>query len=158
MSELPAKRDSAKPASKGTTYRKMAISHYRSLLPEGAPLLCVVCGFGVEAVLEVAHISQQRSDNDPRNLALLCPNCHKMLDIGLFTQSMVTELRDKRAEPNWGLRMKDAAPKAAATRKKNSIAKKRSVAAKKAWVSRNAKSSSGDAFHREDSQGPATGR
>ncbi|MGC4080484.1 MAG: HNH endonuclease signature motif containing protein [Rubrivivax sp.] len=119
-----------------STYRKAAIKHYRALLPAGAPLLCVVCGFGVEAVLEVAHLDQQRSNNHAANLVLLCPNCHKMLDIGLFSQAMVVELRDKRAQPDWGLRMKDAAPKAAATRRKNSIAKKRSAAAKKAWTSR----------------------
>ena len=145
MSQLPEKPVSEKPAKLYSSYRKRAITHYRSPQLEGAPLLCVVCGFGVEAVLEVAHINQNRSDSQPHNLALLCPNCHKMLDLGLFTQTMVTELRDKRAKPDWGLRMKDAAPKAAATRKKNTLAKKRSAAGRKAWAGRSTQPSKGDA-------------
>ena len=119
-----------------SNYRQAALDHYQSLLPEGVPLLCMVCGFGIKAVLEVAHINQNRADNSASNLAVLCPTCHKMLDIGLFPPDMVIALRDNRAEPVWRLRMKDAAPKAAETRKKNTLAKKRSASAKKAWDSR----------------------
>lgn len=50
--------------------RKPAFSHYD---PQ-----CAHCGFGVPDVLEVAHLDGDRSNNDLSNLAILCPNCHKM--------------------------------------------------------------------------------
>lgn len=54
-------------------YRKLAFSHYDPL--------CAHCGFGIAAVLEVAHIDGDRHNNCISNLVILCPNCHKMLDL-----------------------------------------------------------------------------
>ena len=119
------------------TYRKTALAHYRREVGEQGFNLCVVCGFGVQAVLEVAHLDQDRKNNSVENLAVLCPNCHKMHDIGLIPTEVVRSLRDNpnKAE-NWKLRIKDAGAKAAATRGAKRVAAKKSASAKKAWASR----------------------
>lgn len=119
-----------------SSYRKQALAHYRRTLTEGHFNLCVVCGFGVQSVLEVAHLDQDRKNSAIQNLAVLCPNCHKMLDIGLIPRAVVETLRDQKATENWGLRIKDAGAKASSTKKMKAAKLKRSAAAKKAWVSR----------------------
>jgi 5-methylcytosine-specific restriction endonuclease McrA len=118
------------------SYRKAALAHYRRQVGEHGFNLCVVCGFGVQSVLEVAHLNQDRKDNAVENLAVLCPNCHKMHDIGLIPSEVVRSLRDNPAAENWKLRIKDAGAKAAATRGAKRVAAKKSAAAKKAWASR----------------------
>lgn len=120
-------------------YRKAALQHYIRQI-EGVDLhVCVMCGFGIKAILEVAHLSQDRSDNSIDNLAVLCPNCHKMHDIGLIPSDAVRLMRDYKPSLDWGGRIKDAGSKAAATRKLNAVKNARSVAAKKAAAARKAK-------------------
>ena len=117
-------------------YRKRALAHYRRELDTPHFNVCVVCGFGIQAVLEVAHLGQDRTDNTIENLAVLCPNCHKMHDIGLIPSDVVRTLRDYKAEPNWKLRIKDAGAKAADSRRKTAAKKRSSAAGKKAWETR----------------------
>ena len=62
---------------KRINYRKLAFEHYKDRL------FCAHCGFGIPDVLEVAHLDCQRHNNDVSNLVLLCPTCHKMLDLDL---------------------------------------------------------------------------
>lgn len=124
-------------------YRKSALEHYRKEIGGNQINVCVVCGFGIPSVLEVAHLDQDRSNSDLENLAVLCPNCHKMHDIGLFPTEIVKKLRDEHRKENWGLRVKDAGIKAAATRKASAAAKAKSAAGKKAWASRIAKNKEG---------------
>lgn len=102
-------------------YRKAAFQRY-------API-CAYCGFGVPEVLEVAHLDGNRRNNALANLAVLCPNCHKMHDIGLIPTAVVVEMRDRERSVDWRIRMKDAGQKAALTRK-------RKAAARKAWATR----------------------
>ena len=102
-------------------YRKAAFQAYEPA--------CAYCGFGVPDVLEVAHLDGDRKNNSLENLAILCPNCHKMHDIGLIPTAVVIEMRDLERNVDWGIRMKDAGKKAALTRK-------RSAAAKQAWKTR----------------------
>ncbi len=129
---------SAAVASKN--YRKAALQHYTRQI-EGVHLhVCVMCGFGIKAILEVAHLSQDRSDNAIDNLAVLCPNCHKMHDIGLIPSDVIRRMRDYQPSLDWKLRIKDAGSKAAATRKLKAVKKVRSVAAKKAAATRIGKS------------------
>ncbi|WP_329178682.1 HNH endonuclease signature motif containing protein [Streptomyces sp. NBC_01477] len=57
----------------------------RALIAAGVPERCGMCGTGPEwngrpLVLEVDHISGQWWDDRPRNLRLLCPNCHAVTD------------------------------------------------------------------------------
>lgn len=128
---------SAPPADKN--YRKAAIQHYRRAI-DGVHLhVCVMCGFGIKAILEVAHLSQDRSNNALDNLAVLCPNCHKMHDIGLIPSDVIRAMRDFAPKINWELRIKDAGKKAAETRRLKSVAAKRSASAKKAVASRKSK-------------------
>jgi predicted restriction endonuclease len=94
-------------------YRKIALEAY-------APYCCV-CGFGVVDVLEVAHLNGNRSNNDLSNLAVLCPNCHKMHDLDLIPTRVVVLMRNRKREALWSKRMKDAGQKAAATREKNRL-------------------------------------
>lgn len=121
--------------AKPISYRKLALEHYRKEVYN----LCVVCGFGIAPVLEVAHLDQNRKNNAVENLAVLCPNCHKMHDIGLLPTQVIQLLRDEHRDPNWGPRIKDAGQKAAATRKVKALKSARSASAKKAWVTRDAK-------------------
>ena len=52
--------------AKRVNYRRLAFEQYDPV--------CAHCGFGMEAVLEVAHIDGNRSNNDAKNLVILCPN------------------------------------------------------------------------------------
>jgi hypothetical protein len=119
------------------TYRLTALAAYRRKVGNQMVAVCVMCGYGIEAVLEVAHLDQNRKNNEVQNLAVLCPNCHKMHDIGLLPTEVVRQMRDLEATENWGLRMKGAAIKAAKTRRENTSRRRRSDAARKAWERRN---------------------
>lgn len=124
-------------------YRKSALEHYRKEIGGNHINVCVVCGFGIPSVLEVAHLDQKRANSNLDNLAVLCPNCHKMHDIGLLPTEVVKKLRDEHRKENWGLRVKDAGIKAAATRKASAATKAKSAAGKKAWATRAAKDNEG---------------
>jgi len=94
---------------KRTNYRKIAFAAYGPL--------CAHCGFGIPAVLEVAHVDGNRQNNDPRNLVILCPNCHKMHDLDLISTDTIIQMRDRPKIVRWSKRMKDAGKKAALKRK-----------------------------------------
>ena len=115
------------------------MGHYKRQVDGAVLNLCVVCGFGVVPVLEVAHLDQNRSNNHLDNLAVLCPNCHKMHDIGLLDTDLVREMRDAKFQVNWKLRVKNAGEKAAATRKLKAKKLVKSAAGNKAWTTRAAK-------------------
>lgn len=106
---------------KRINYRKLAFKAYDPV--------CAYCGFGIPAVLEVAHIDCDRSNNEVSNLVILCPNCHKMHDLDLISTETIIQMRDRPKMVDWKKRMKDAGQKAALTRK-------RSVAARKAAETR----------------------
>ena len=112
--------------AKRVNYRKIAFSIYDAI--------CAHCGFGISAVLEVAHIDGNRSNNDPVNLVILCPTCHKMHDIDLISTEAILAMRDRKAVAKWSKRMKDAGAKAAATRARRS--KSRKIAGEKAAMTR----------------------
>ena len=90
-------------------YRKLAFQTYEPF--------CAYCGFGIRAILEVAHIDSNRGNNDLENLVILCPTCHKMLDVDLISSDTIRSVRDRARKANWAKRMKDAGKKAARTRK-----------------------------------------
>ncbi len=106
-----------------TGYRKIAFETYEHM--------CAVCGFGIEDVLEVAHMDGNRKNNDADNLAILCPNCHKMLDVDIFPTKTVKMLRDRPKIIDWSKRTKDAGKKASETLKRKRIAKKASETRKR---------------------------
>lgn len=93
---------------KGIDYRKLAFEVY-------API-CVFCGFGIEAVLEVAHLDYDTANCELHNLVLLCPTCLRMHEIDLIPTEVVVRLRDQKRKPNWRKLLKDAGEKAAATK------------------------------------------
>lgn len=97
-------------------YRKLALDRY------GAA--CAYCGFGIRAVLEVAHLDGDRSNNAVENLVVLCPTCHKMLDIDLIPNEVILVMRDRVRQATWKKRMKDAGAKAKRTRLLRARAKK----------------------------------
>ncbi|MDE3089503.1 MAG: HNH endonuclease [Chloroflexota bacterium] len=90
-------------------YRKIAFQTYEPF--------CAYCGFGLQDILEVAHIDGARDNNNLENLVILCPTCHKMLDVDLISNNTIRSVRDRARRVNWGKRMKDAGKKAARTRK-----------------------------------------
>ena len=101
---------------KRVNYRKLAFEKYDPL--------CAHCGFGVPAVLEVAHLDGNRANNELSNLAILCPNCHKMHDLDLISTETIILMRDRPKIVTWSKRMKDAGKKAAIKRRRNAAAKK----------------------------------
>jgi hypothetical protein len=110
--------------AKACDYRKLAFRHY--------PHSCVVCGFGICAVLQVAHLNCDHSNNDLENLAILCPNCHRMHDLDLISTPMVIAMRDREKVVVQAKLMKDAGAKAAISRAKARVAFKRKAAGQKA--------------------------
>lgn len=96
----------------------MACINCRKIAFEHCPPICAYYGFGISEVLEVAHIDCDRDNNKIENLAILCPNCHKMHDIDLISTKILIEIRDREKEVDWSKRMKDARRKAANTRKR----------------------------------------
>jgi hypothetical protein len=102
--------------AKRINYRKLAFDHYDPL--------CAHCGFGIPAVLEVAHLDGDRSNNELTNLVILCPNCHKMHDLDLISTATIVEMRDRPKTVSWAKRMKDAGQKAALTRLRKAAARK----------------------------------
>lgn len=116
--------------AKRVNYRKLAFARY--------PPICAHCGFGIPEILEVAHIDGGRNNNDLTNLVILCPNCHKMYDLGLIPTATIIEMRDRERAVDWSKRMKDAGTKAAATRKQrvDALRRKRRAAGLKAAATR----------------------
>ena len=94
---------------------------------------CVICGMQLSTALNVAHLDHQPGNNDADNLAWLCGTHHWMFDCGLYPIEAVKLMRahwkDTEGKPSHAARMKQAGPKAAATRK-------RSASARKAWTTR----------------------
>jgi len=97
-------------------YRKLAFDKY--------PPICAYCGFGINEILEVAHLDGNRDNNDVKNLAILCPNCHKMHDIDLIPTAIVIRMRNRKQKVDWKKRLKDAGEKSALTRKRSRAGKK----------------------------------
>ena len=100
-------------------YRKLAFEHYRERL------FCAHCGFGIPDVLEVAHLDGHRHNNDVSNLVLLCPTCHKMLDLDLISTDTMIQMRDRPRVVSWAKRMKDAGRKSALSRKQRAAGRRR---------------------------------
>jgi len=96
--------------------RKLAFETYEPF--------CAYCGFGIRDVLEVAHVDGNRLRNSLDNLIILCPTCHKMLDIDLISNQTIKSVRDRARKVNWAKRMKDAGKKAARTRKWREVGRK----------------------------------
>lgn len=88
---------------------------------------CVVCGLQLGASLEAAHLDHRRLNNDPDNLAWLCPTHHGMYDRGLYPVAAVKMMRDHwqvtEGRPCHKARMKDAGSKAAETKRRNALSK-----------------------------------
>jgi len=70
--------------------RALAFAHYEPLGLIG----CTHCGFDVREVLEVAHLDYDHSNNDMANLAILCPNCHKMHQLDMISTDTIVLMRD----------------------------------------------------------------
>jgi len=104
---------------KRINYRKLAFEHYRERL------FCAYCGFGIAEVLEVARLDGHCSNNRVGNLVLLCPTCHKMLDLDLIPRNAMVLLRDRPRVVRWAKRMKDAGQKALLTRRRRQAARRR---------------------------------
>ena len=98
--------------------------NYRKITFDACDPLCAYYGFGVPAVLEVAHIDGNRINNDVGNLIILCPNCHKMHDLDLISTETIIQMRDRPKIVKWAKRMKDAGQKAALQRKRRAAGRK----------------------------------
>ena len=59
-----------KDGSKSRTYRRIAFKHH--------PNECYHCK--TKDNLEVHHINRNRKDNKPRNLRIVCQNCHRLIE------------------------------------------------------------------------------
>jgi predicted restriction endonuclease len=90
---------------------------------------CAICGIEIEAMLQAAHLDNDASNNDPDNLAWLCPTHHWMMDHCLYPVSGVKLFRDHweatLGTANHKAVMKDAGPKSVETRRSNAEARRR---------------------------------
>lgn len=116
---------------KRINYRKRALMLYGS---GGKQIVCFHCGFGILAVLDVAHLDFDHSNCHDDNLGFLCPTCHRMYDLGLIAFGTISEMQP--ADANWRKTMKGAGAKAAASRQKTLLKRKHQVAANKAVATR----------------------
>jgi len=101
--------------------RKLAFANYDPI--------CTHCGFGILAILDVAHIDGDRTNNDVSNLVILCPNCKKMLGKKLISAEVIVAMRDIA---KIGSRSKPTKAVASATRKRNPLARDESSQTTKA--------------------------
>ena len=89
---------------------------------------CVVCGLQIATCLTIAHLDHDAGNNVPDNLARLCQTHHWMYDYGFYPVEAIGLLQAHwqivRGVPSHMARMKDAAPKAALTRKRRAAARK----------------------------------
>jgi hypothetical protein len=97
-------------------YRKLALKTY--------PHICIYCGFGIEGVLEIAHLDGDHNNCEIANLAILCPTCHRMYDLDLISKEYIISTRDFPRMIRWAKLMKDAGAKAALTRKHREAGRK----------------------------------
>lgn len=120
----------------------MKRTNYRKLALERHPQMCAHCGFGIVDVLEVCHLDCRRTNNRIENLVLLCPTCHKMLDLDLISTETIRVMRDRPKVVRWAKRMKDAGKKAAISRRRRELARRRKwrLAGLKAAATRRARS------------------
>jgi hypothetical protein len=109
------RRSESKMSVSRVNYRKLAFAHYEQL----GQVVCAHCGFGIRDVLEVAHLDCDRSNNDVANLVILCPTCHKMLDLDLISTATIIEMRDRPKVAVWAKRMKNAGAKSAESRRRS---------------------------------------
>ena len=68
--------------------RKVALAHYSQAMDR-----CWFCGLDIPGVLEVAHIDQDRANDHPDNLAILCPTCHRLLDVGVIARAEIIQAK-----------------------------------------------------------------
>ena len=89
---------------------------------------CAVCGLQVATCLQIAHLDHNAGNNDPDNLARLCPTHHWMYDSGLYPVEAIRLLQahwqSTEGKPDHKGRMKDAGVKVALTRKRRAAARK----------------------------------
>lgn len=89
---------------------------------------CIVCGLQLATCLQIAHLDHDAANNDPWNLAHICPTHHWMYDAGLYPIEAMWLLRNHwqgtLGVPDHKPRMKDAGARAALTRKRIAAAKK----------------------------------
>lgn len=65
------------PNYKGNDYRQKAFDTYKHR--------CAVCGYKEdERILEVHHIDEDHSNNDIKNLCILCPICHRKITLHYY--------------------------------------------------------------------------
>lgn len=128
-----ADSDSDNPNPKRINYRRLAFDHWEKKVGQ---VVCAHCGFGIRDVLEVAHLDCNRSNCDIDNLAILCPNCHKMHDLDLISTETIITMRDRPKIVVWAKRMKDAGKKAKESRLQRIKKEKRREAALRAVATR----------------------
>ena len=89
---------------------------------------CAICGLQIATCLQIAHLDHNAGNNQPDNLARLCPTHHWMYDTGFYPVEAVRLLQAHwqvtKANPDHKPRMKDAGAKAALTRKRSAAAQK----------------------------------
>ena len=90
----------SKAGKKGSLHRVYETKHYseqkhwnsgvRRKVIEDKGSSCEKCGWSAKhpktgsPLVQVHHIDEDKSNNDPENLIILCPNCHSMTDGYMF--------------------------------------------------------------------------
>jgi hypothetical protein len=69
--------------------RQVTLRHWAALVEQ-----CWTCGVRIGQFLEAPHLNQERTDNTPDNLAILCPTCRRMHGVGVLETQTVRVARD----------------------------------------------------------------
>lgn len=72
-----------------TKERKPAFKHWKSHV-------CVICGYSVKEVLQVAHLLGKKKSRKIKDTAIMCQNHHREFDIGLIPLRAVIYNRNWR--------------------------------------------------------------
>ncbi len=60
------------------------VDSYRQIARRAHGKVCAGCGYKRDnRVLQVHHIDKDRTNNDPLNLAVVCPTCHREIHVGI---------------------------------------------------------------------------
>lgn len=85
-------KDSAQSLDSGAEFENMRPDHYqtghtryRQKARKFQPRVCCKCGYDkYSQILQVHHKDKNRSNSSLDNLETVCPNCHKLIHLGLL--------------------------------------------------------------------------
>lgn len=67
-------------------------SEYRVICFKKHERKCIVCGWDIS--VDVHHLDENHSNNDPNNLVPLCPNHHRMIHLKEYKEQLIEQIKE----------------------------------------------------------------